>query len=128
MERFEVLFGLAERRSQAELHYIHASSKHHGGKDGIGKLMKCRVLEIVVVQCNENRQGNQSQGKDEAILPGLGIGKGCIIHEACSVDHAQFIDELHGIYGELSIHGLVQASGWLTLERCVEQKASRSDE
>lgn len=62
MLQLESLFVSAQRRSKAELHDVHASSKHDHGEYGIGILVEKRVLEIVVIQRDEDGQRHQAQG------------------------------------------------------------------
>ena len=111
MQQFVLNLTPLQPRPQIQLHHIHATRQYNSRQDGVRILMKGRVLQVVIIQRDEDGEGEQEEGEVEGEEAGARVGKGGVAHEACSVDHGKLIDELHGV-----------------LERRVEEEAPRSDE
>ena len=73
--------------------------------------MKCRILQVVIVQRDKHRQPDQGQGEIDAEGARLGVGEGGVAHEAGGIDHAELVDELHRVF-----------------ERGVEEEGASADE
>ena len=73
--------------------------------------MEGRILKIVVVQRNENGEGEEEERQVEREEAGARVREGGIAHEAGGVYHGELVDELHGVF-----------------ERRVEEEAASADE
>ena len=97
------LLFLSQGWPQAELHHVHASEKDDSGQERICVLMEGRVLQIVVVERDEDGEGDQTKGKEKAELSRLRVGEGGVTHQTRGVNHRQLVNELHRIYMERRI-------------------------
>lgn len=78
-------------------HNVHSPKDHSTGQEGIGDLVKDRVLRHVIVDGDPQGQGDEPYGNqslDEFWPPICERGVG---HDAGGVNHGQLIGQLHGI-------------------------------
>ena len=69
--------------------------------------MEGGILEVVVIECDEDGEREEEERQAEREEAGARVREGGVTHEAGSVYHGQFVDELHGIF-----------------ERCVKEEAA----
>lgn len=50
-----------------ELHFhgVHAAQDNDNGQDGIGVLMEDRILKVMIVERDEDRQAGQGDGQED---------------------------------------------------------------
>ena len=59
--------------------------------------MEDGVLQVVVVEGDEDGQAGQEDGQHDPEADRTRVGKGGVAHQACRVDHGEFINELRRI-------------------------------
>jgi hypothetical protein len=89
---------LAVERTDADFHDIHRAQQHDRGQDRVRVLVERRVLQVVVVSRDEDRQTRESetQQSPERLLA-LVLERGPE-HQTGGVDHGELVDELHRIF------------------------------
>jgi hypothetical protein len=92
-----LLLPLAVVRTNADLHDIHRAQQHDRGQDRVSVLVERRVLQVVVVSRDEDRQARQrkTQQRPEGLL--ALVLEGGPEHQAGGVDHGELVDELHRV-------------------------------
>lgn len=100
-----------QSRSEGAFHDVHAAQEYGRRQDGVGVLLEGWILEVVIVERDEHRQGHECNAQQDTELLRLGPGKGCVDHEACCIYHGQFIDELHRICRAVHASRSVLSSG-----------------
>lgn len=73
--------------------------------------MKRRILQVVIVCRNEERQRYQSHRQHDREGPAARIGECRIAHQTRRVDHRQLVNELHWVF-----------------QRCMEKETPRAHE
>ena len=84
-----IILSLLEVKSppQREFHNVHGPEENNGCEDGIGILMECRILKVMIVEGDEYCQADQGKGQIEAEKLRSRIGKGGIAHQTGRVYH-----------------------------------------
>ena len=119
--------------------------------------MKCRILQIVIVEGYEDCERDERESEIEAEEAGAGVGECSVTHQAGCIDHGEFVDELHAVCprrewvsdsqwgkeefgkgkrglreqadgGKLQAHGRETGQGIRTFECCVKKKAPRPNQ
>ena len=99
--------------------------------------MEDRVLQVVVVERDEDGEGDKRKSEIEAEEARARIGEGSVTHDTGSVNHGEFVDELHRVCekivsnvtfgrrktGENMFLNMICVIG-PTFQRCMKEKAS----
>lgn len=59
--------------------------------------MKHWVLDVQIVSCDEDGDGDGERSDKHADPLGLAVGENGVEHDAGRVDHREFVEELHAI-------------------------------
>lgn len=94
---------MPSQRSQAFLHDPHAAQQDSGGQNSVGVLVKHRVLQVVIVQCDKGREADQTERQHGMEPTRAKVRESSVEHEACCVDHAELVHELRGVWTEGSV-------------------------
>jgi hypothetical protein len=72
--------------------------------------MKGRILEVVVIACDEDCAGEEGSSHDNRVPCRVAIGKSCVTHDTSGVNHGELIDQLHWVYTDTKLHKLAVSS------------------
>lgn len=86
-----------------DFHDIHSSEQDDGCENGICGLVEGRVLEVVIVECNEQSKRDQADRQRRRIQSRFAIAEGRKVHQTRGVNHGQLINKLHRILAILDV-------------------------
>lgn len=86
------------RRPQLPLHDIPPPKQHDRSQRSIAPLMKLGLLQIMIIPRDKHTQRHQRHRNTDTIPPTPPKAEGGVAGEAHGVDHAELVDELHGVF------------------------------